>query len=165
MGLVDHHQEVLGEVVQQRGRGRARRPAVDVARVVLDAGAEANLAHHLDVVVGAHPQPLRLQQLALFLQVAQPLRQFLFDGGDRLGHPLRSGDVVRGREDPQRVHFAHHVPGQRVQVVQRLDLIAEVLDPDREFLVGRDDLHGVPAHPERAAGERHVVAGVLHVDE
>ena len=84
---------------------------------------------------------------------------------DGLRHPLRTGDVVRGREDPQRVDLADHVTGQRVQVVQRLDLVAEVLDADREFLVGRDDLDGVAAHPERAAGERHVVAGVLHVDQ
>ena len=38
-------------------------------RVVLDARAEPDLTHHLDVVAGAHPQPLRLQQLALILQV------------------------------------------------------------------------------------------------
>ena len=80
-------------------------------------------------------------------------------------HPLWARHVVRGREDPQRVDLAHHVAGQRVQVVQRLDLVAEELDAHREFLVGRDDLDGVAAHPERAPGERHVVAGVLHVDQ
>ena len=84
---------------------------------------------------------------------------------DRLRHPLRARHVVGGREDPQRVDLAHDVAGQRVHVVQRLDLVAEELDAHREFLVGRDDLDGVAAHPERAAGERHVVAGVLHVDQ
>ena len=72
---------------------------------------------------------------------------------------------MRGREDPQRVHLAHHVPGQRVQVVQRLDLVAEVLDADGQFLVRRDDLHGVAADPEGAAGEGHVVSAVLDVDQ
>ena len=52
-----------------------------------------------------------------------------------------------------------------MHVVQRLDLVAEVLDAHREFLVGRDDLNGVTAHPERPPGERHVVAVVLHVDQ
>ena len=44
----------------------------------------------------------------------------------------------------------------------RVDLVAEELDPDRELLVHRDDLDRVAAHPERAAGEGEVVAGVLH---
>ena len=61
--------------------------------------------------------------------------------------------------------MTHDVAGQRMHVVQRFDLVAEVLDAQGQFLVGRDDLDGVAAHPERAAGERHVVAGVLHVDQ
>ena len=46
-----------------------------------------------------------------------------------------------------------------------LDLVAEHLDADRVFLVDRDDLDGVAAHPELAAGEVDVVALVLHGDE
>ena len=135
MRLVDDEQEVLGEVVQQRRRRRAGGPGVDVPRVVLDARAEPDLTHHLDVVVGAHPQPLRLQQLALAFQLGQPLLEFLLDGRDRVRHPLRAGHVVGGREDPQRVHLADHVTGQRMQVVERLDLVAEELDAHRELLV------------------------------
>ena len=148
MRLVDHQQEVLGEVVQQRRRGRSGLTAVDVAGVVLDTGAEPDLTHHLDVVVGAHPKPLRLQQFALAFQFGEALGEFLLDGRDGRCHPLRACDIVRGREDPQRVHLAHHVPGQRVQVIERLDLVAEVFDADGEFLVRRDDLDGVTAHPE-----------------
>ena len=146
------------------GRG-ACAAAVDVPRVVLDARAEPDLPHHLDVVVGAHPQALGLQQLALPLELGQPLLQLLLDRRDRVRHPLRTGHVVRGREDAQRVDLAHDVTGQRVHVVQRLDLVAEVLDAHGEFLVRRDDLDGVTAHPERSPGERHVVAVVLHVDQ
>ena len=80
-------------------------------------------------------------------------------------HPFGTGDVVGGGEDPQRVDLADHLPGQRVQVVQRLDLVAEELDTNGELLIGGNDLHGVAAHPERAAGEGQVVAGVLDVDQ
>ena len=51
---------------------------------------------------------------------------------------------------------------QRIDV---LDLVAEELDPDGQFLVHGNDFHGVAADPERAAVEVHVVAGVLHGDE
>ena len=99
VGLVDDEQEVLGEVVDQAVGRRARRPAVDVPGVVLDAGAEADLAHHLDVVGRAHAQPLRLEQLALPLELGQPVGQLELDAGDGPLHPLRAGDVVGGRED------------------------------------------------------------------
>ena len=165
MGLIDDQQEILREVVDEGRRRRPRRPAVDVARIVLDARTEPDLAHHLDVVIGAHPQPLSLQQLALALQLGQPLLELGFDGRDGLRHPFRPGHVVGSREDPQRVDFAHDVAGQRVHVVEGLDLVPEELDADGELFVGRDDLDRVPADPERAPGERHVVAVVLDIDE
>ena len=64
----------------RRGSSRAactaRSPAlasVEVARVVLDARAEADLAQHLEVVARPHPQPLGLEQLALRLELREAL--------------------------------------------------------------------------------------------
>ncbi|CNL39223.1 Uncharacterised protein [Mycobacterium tuberculosis] len=68
-------------------------------------------------------------------------------------------------KDPQRVDLADNLAGQRVQIVQRLDLVAEELDANRQLFVGGDDLDGVAAHPKRAASKGHVVSGVLHVDQ
>ena len=53
--LVDEHDVVGREVVEQRVRRRSRWPAVEDARVVLDPVAEAQLLHHLEVVLGALP--------------------------------------------------------------------------------------------------------------
>ena len=99
-------------------------------RVVLDAGAEPDLTHHLHVVVGPHAQPLGLQQLALALELGESLLQFLLDGGDGVGHSLRAGDVMSRREDAKRVDLADHLAGKGMHVVQRLDFVAEVLDAD-----------------------------------
>src|SRR5690625_2062221 len=165
MGFVDDQQEVLREVVEQGRRCRPGPSPVDVPGIVLDARAEPDLTHHLDVVAGAHPQPLRLQQLALTFQFGEARGELLLDGGDRLRHPLRSGDIVGGREDPQRIDLLDDLTGERMQVVELLDLVAEELDADRQLLVRGDDLHGVAAHPEGAAGERHIVAVVLDVDQ
>ena len=55
--------------------------------------------------------------------------------------------------------------GDRVQGHQPLDLVAEELDAHRGLLVDREDLEGVPADAEGAAGEGHVVARVLDLDE
>ena len=77
-----HEQEVVGEVVEQRERRLAGLAAVDGARVVLDAVAVPDLGHHLEVVLGAHPQPLGLEQLALLLEPGQPLLQLGLDALD-----------------------------------------------------------------------------------
>ena len=59
---------VLREEVEERVGGLPRRAAVEVAAVVLDARADARLGQHLEVVLGADPQPLGLEQLALGLR-------------------------------------------------------------------------------------------------
>ena len=156
---------VLGEVVEQAVGRRPVGAAVHVHRVVLDAGARADLPHHLDVVRRAHPQPLRLEQLALALERRELVLELELDAPDRPLHPLRAGDVVGGREDVELLVLGDDLAGDRVQRHQPLDLVAEELDADRVLLVDREDLEGVAADPERAAGEGHVVAGVLDLDE
>ncbi len=83
VALVDDEQVVVGEVVEQGERRLAGDSAVDVHRVVLDAVAVADLAHHLEVVLRAHPQPLRLEQLVVLLEPLQPLLQLDLDAGHR----------------------------------------------------------------------------------
>ena len=63
------------------------------------------------------------------------------------------------------VDLVDHVTGQRVQHRERIDLVAEHLDANRELLIHRDDFDRVAAHAEGAARERHVVTHVLHGDK
>ncbi|CAM5533100.1 hypothetical protein SALBM217S_00878 [Streptomyces griseoloalbus] len=163
--LVDNEEEVVREVVQQRVGRRARHAAVEVHRVVLHAGAGADLAEHLDVVRGAHAQPLGLEELALLLQLREALAELLLDVVDRALQPLGARDVVGGGEDVELLVVADDLAGERVQRGQRLDLVAEHLDADGELLVDREDLDGVAADTEGAAREGHVVARVLDVHE
>src|SRR5262249_35551774 len=51
--LVDEADEVVGEVVDERERVRPDWPPLEGAGVVLDPVAEAELLHHLEVVLGA----------------------------------------------------------------------------------------------------------------
>ena len=165
MGLVDDEHEVLGEVVEQAVGRAAAAAAVDVHRVVLDARAGPDLAHHLHVVGGAHPQALGLEQLALLLEGRELVLQLELDALDRPLHPGRAGDVVGGREDVELVVVGDHLAGHRVQRHQPLDLVAEELHPHGVLLVDREDLEGVAPDPEGAAGEGEVVAGVLDLHE
>ena len=87
-----------------RAACRAARPAPRPSigrRVVLDAVAVADLGHHLEVVLGAHAQPLGLEQLALLLELGQPLLELGLDAHDGRAHALLAGHVVGGREDDE----------------------------------------------------------------
>ena len=55
--------------------------------------------------------------------------------------------------------------GERVEVLQALDLVAEERRAVGRLGVGREDLERLAAHAERAAPERGVVARVLDRDE
>ena len=77
--FVDDQQRVPRQVVEQARRRLARRAAGQIARVVLDAGAVADLFHHLHVEHGALLEALRLDQLVLLAQHLEPLAQFLAD--------------------------------------------------------------------------------------
>ena len=84
-----------------------------------------------------------------------------------IARSIRSGpgDVVAGREQVDLLVLGHHLAGQRVQGAQLLDLVAEELDPDGQLLIHREDLEGVAADPEGAAGAGQIVAGVLDADQ
>ena len=141
-----------------------RPPPVDRRGVVLDAVAEPHLPQVLEVELGAHPESLRFQQLALLLEPGQPLLQLVLDAPDRPIHPLARGRVVGGREQDEVLQRPDAVAGERVELPDRLDVVAEHLDAHRRLVVGGVHLDDVAFHPELAPHQRHLVALVLHGD-
>ncbi len=63
VGFIDDEQAIPRQVVKQGGRRLPRRAAGEVATVVLDAGAVAQLLHHLHVELGTLVDALLLHQL------------------------------------------------------------------------------------------------------
>ena len=63
------------------------------------------------------------------------------------------------------LELREHLAGQRVEVRDLLDLVAEERDAVRRLRVRRLDLDHVTLHAETAAAENRVVARVLDVDQ
>ena len=165
VALVDDREEVVREVVEQALRRLARRAAGERTRVVLDAVAVAELPHHLDVVLGALAEALRLQVLLRALEVRKPLLQFRLDapvGGLHL--VLRHHELLGGRDDGGGHRDAHAEVGHRERV-DGVDLVAEEVDADPLRRVGGEDVHRVAAYAEVAGRVVKVVARVLRGDE
>ena len=69
MALVHDEQRIGRQIVEQRRRRLTRRPPGEMARVVLDAVAVADLLDHLEIEHRPLMQPLRLEDLALRLEL------------------------------------------------------------------------------------------------
>jgi hypothetical protein len=165
MRLVDEAHEVVGEVVDERERVRADRTPFERARVVLDPAAEPELLHHLEVVLGALSDPVRLEHPPLVLELRDLLLELGAQLVDRALDARRRGDVLRRRPDDEVVEMRVDLAGERVEVRDLLDLVAEERDAVGRLDVRRLDLDDVALHPEAPAPEDRVVADVLALDE
>ena len=136
-----------------------------MSRVVLDAGAEAELAHHLEVEGRPLAEPVGLEHTTLGLHLGDPLLHLGVDVDDRLAELVGRRHEVRGGVDVELLALGEHLAGQRVDLGDPLHLVAEELDPDEEVVVGRLELQGVAADAEARPLDGRVVALVLEVDE
>ena len=165
VALVDHHERVRWQVVEQRRWRLARRALRQVPRVVFNPVAVANLPDHLEVEHRPLVQALRFQHLATALEVPAPFFEFGLDGDDRLLQTLPAGDEVRLGKHGRAFMTPQRLPRERVERGEFVDLIPEQSDPQRELFVRWIHLDDVAADPERAARELVVVALVLNLNQ
>ena len=137
-----------------------------MARVVLDAVAVAELAHHLEVVACALFQPLRFHQFVSRPQLHQTLLEFHGDEVDRGEQRLSRRDVVCLRVDGDTGQRTQNGAGERIEHGDLLDRVVEQLDAQR-LLVGfrGEHIDDVATHPVGTAMEVDVVAGVLQLGQ
>src|ERR1700690_3919065 len=165
VALVDHQEEVLREEVDQAAGPVPGLPAAEMQRVVLDPVAEPHFLEHLQVVVGPHLDPLRLQELPVGLEPGDALPELGPYGGDGgLERPAAPHVLVR-RIEVELLELAQDLARQRLELAQVLHRVAEELDAQPVLHVGGHDVDHVPAHPEPPRLELVVVAVVDVVDK
>ena len=163
VALVDDHQRVLRQVVDQRRRRLARLAARQVPRVVLDALAEAELGQHLEVEARALLDALRLEQPACLLEELDAAAQLQLDRLDRAQGGLPRRDVVARRIDREARHRVQHAAGQRVEHLEFFHQIIFKGDSNRMLgMLRGEHVDDIAAHAEAAAPEVELVALVLH---
>ncbi len=165
MGFIDNQQEVGRKEIDDGGRTRTGRTLGDVARVILDAGAEAHLLHHLQIVFRAHLDALGLEQLAFLLEPRDAIAQFLADGEDGAFKFLGRGDELFSGINGDGVVLLQRITKQRIEARDAIDLVPEEFDTQAVLRIAGAQFHGVTAHAEFAALERDVIAAVLDIDE
>ena len=108
---------------------------------------------------------MRLELLALLLELPHLLLELVADVVDGALDGRRRGHVLGRGPDHEVVEPRVDLAGERVEVRDRLDLVAEERDPVRRLRVGGLHLDDVALDAEAAAGEDRVVARVLALDQ
>ena len=137
-----------------------------MTRVVLDALAVPDFGQHFQIEARTLFQPLRFHQLAFVVEILEAIRQFQLDAFHRAQHLLARRDVMAARVHGKTRQLLPHLAGERIEQLQRLDLVIEQLDAQRQLAVfGRKHVDGVTTHAELAARELHLVALILHAHQ
>ena len=168
MAFVYDEHVILREIVDQAEGARALGAAVEITRVVFDAGAVPQLLDHLDVVFHALFDTLRLRRASGTLEEfdlpAQIQVYLLYGAVDAL---LGGYEEARGVER-QVVERVDTLPRRGVDGLDGLDLVvvehyAEALAA--ELAEGRHDVHRVAVDAKRRRFQVAFGAGVERFDQ
>ncbi|MPM47828.1 hypothetical protein SDC9_94549 [bioreactor metagenome] len=165
MRFVDKEERVLREKVEQRPGRVALFASVEIARIVLDAGAVTDLEQHLKIVFGAHPEPFGLKILALARKARAALLHLPLDHSGRLLDGVGARNVVLRREDADLLLPQQALARNGIDLVDPLYLVVKEGDAQRGVAVGGIYLHRLSPASEGPRDERDVVAFVVVLDE
>ena len=166
VALVDEHQVVFREIVEQRRRRVAGRSSGQMARVVFDAVAVPEFLDHLQVKVGPFLDPLGLDEPVFQTEERDPLLEFGDDGLDGALAGDFGGDVVAGRKDGRPLQPFDDQAAQRIDFGDLLDPVAEKIDAQGPILfVSGKQLDPVAPDAKDAAMKIVIVALILQGHE
>ena len=136
-----------------------------MTRVVLDAVAKAHGLEHLEIIVGALLQALRLEQLVSRLELGHTLLALFTNRfQSRLNLGLLS-HVVRCRPHGNGFILTQHLTGDLVDLGNQLDLVAKKLKAQWVLGIGRIHVDDITAHAKRSARQIIVISIVLNIDK
>ena len=78
--FIDHDQKISRKKIDNRIRLGAGRTTGQMSGIIFDPIAEAHLLQHLQIVFGAHAQPLCFEKFVLPFKIDDSLFQFFADG-------------------------------------------------------------------------------------
>ena len=168
MALIDDHQVVLGEVVEEAVGPLARLAPIEVAGVILDAGAVAKLLEHGEVIGDPLVEPVSLHLFPLLLEEARLLVEILLDLRHCPVGLLLGGDKEVGRVDKDLVQLLDLLTGEGDKGGDPVDLVAPKLDPVGDPLVvlhGGEEVDSVALGAEGAGLKLPLSGGVVDLHQ
>ena len=166
MAFVYKQNKVLREIIQQRHRRAAGGSAADDPGIVLNSGAISQLLNHFNIVIRPLCNALRLNQLALLLEILHPRITFLANLSHCPVHFLPGGHIVTGRINCHVVQNARGGAGNHVDFRNALNFISEKFHANGFVMrVYRENLHGVSPHTEHISLKCNVVSLIANFNQ
>ncbi len=164
--LIDDRQKALAaKIIQQCVRRLTGAAAVQMHRVVLDAGTKAHGLEHLDVKARTLLQALSLKQLAVIPKLLQAAAQLCIYALKRVLNAGTARDIVACRPNGCGLIGDELLTGNLVDLGYGVDLVAKKLDAQEVVAIRREHVYDIAAHAKSAAYWLVVIAIVLDVDE
>ena len=165
MAFIHEQHPLAGNIVQQR-RGRfSGTPSGQMAGIVFDPAAIAQFFHHLEIEHGPLVQPARFQEFVLLFQRVRAFLQFRLDAVHGMQQLVPGLDVMGFRIDGHPVVLFQNASGDRIDLGDGIDFVAEHLNSHRIILIGREHLYDIAACPEESPLQAIVLAGKLHFNQ
>ena len=165
MAFVDHQKEILGEEIDQTEGPLARLSAGQVPRVVFDSIAKSHLLEHLEIVLAAHADPLRLQIPAVALEPGNALLPFRFDASDRRLQFSPARHVLVRWIEVELLELPDDGSSDRLEFADAIHLVAEEFHPQPLLQVGGHHVDDITSHAEASPLQFFVVTVVDVVDQ
>ena len=163
VALVNHHQVVFGEEVEQAVRTLPRLTAVKIARIVFYSGTVAQLLNHFQVIFHTFLDALCLDGVAHFLKKRNLFSQiilYLMDGTTGL-FGCRNKEVCRiygiFLESLQAAH------GHGVHLFYAVNLVVPPGNAQHIVRIGHGNIHCIALHREATALQIKVIPDVQSV--
>ncbi len=163
--LIDESHEILGEIVQQAEGPLPFLAPVEVAGIVLDAGAIAHLLDHLEVVFHPLLQALGLQSPALRLEPGDLLHQVVLYGTHGSNRALAGSHEVCRRANAHPVDFFYMGARHRINQTQPVNLVAEKLNAYGLVRPTQEHINYIAVHTEGPALEIGLGTAVESIDQ
>ena len=165
MALVDNHEVVFREEIQQAVGALSGLAAVEVAAVVLYARAVTELLYHLDIIFHTLLDALGLYGIANLLEVVDLLYEVVLNVADgRLGLLLRRNEEV-GRINLIFLKRFNPMKINRIDFLYAVNLIVPPTDPQHIVAVGHCYVDRLTLHAEIAALQVNIITDIEGIDK
>ena len=148
VALVNDHQEILGEVVEQAKRPFSWLSSVEIPGIILNPRVKPDFLDHFQIVEGSLIETLGFEKARLLIEKRLLLLQVLLDFPNGGVGGLLAADKQVCRVNRELVKPMQMLPTLRIDGGQPLDFIVPKLHPNSVIGVGQMNVHRVSFHPE-----------------
>src|SRR5579883_1264470 len=136
-----------------------------MARVVFDPMAIADVADHFQIEHRALVKPLRLDPLTFLFQLLFPPSELVFNAFERIMPRFGRHNIVRLWIDGKPQKSLFDLARQRIDLLQRFDLVAPQTDSICVVVVSGKNLDDISADPESSATKVTFMTFIENIDQ